>query len=291
MKFSVEQIQSLFGEAAVEYLKNKNRGGVNSEKGNTYENFYVLYQLAVLSRDWIESGQDTLLSSQVLAFVDDLVIDRLDNRALCNFQLKNSSNVSWGEGEKSIQDDFSKQKSLNDSVSRESELYLVVADDKLCSRLGDSCPAAIRSFSEVLYFPYEKSLGLLLDSCSSLRRAIQYICAFEEPETDKIECVAGVLLGAIVSSDKTRLSVKEILEKASNCSPSYIRSFGEEIYLEPAVTEVLSNIADFTFHVSRGFLHWEYRNGTLAGTVSYRVGSEQFKQVERLYDSEILPVN
>jgi hypothetical protein len=36
--FTAEQIQSLFGQTVIEYLQNKNRCGINGEKGSTYEN-------------------------------------------------------------------------------------------------------------------------------------------------------------------------------------------------------------------------------------------------------------
>jgi hypothetical protein len=38
--------------------------------------------------------------------------------------------------------------------------------------------------------------------------------------------------------------------------------------------------------VSKGFLHREYRNGILAATVSYPVGSDRFKQIERLIEQQ-----
>lgn len=59
--FTAEQIQSLFGQPVIEYLQNKNRGGINSEKGSTYENFYALYQLAVLAKEVIELDRDATL--------------------------------------------------------------------------------------------------------------------------------------------------------------------------------------------------------------------------------------
>jgi hypothetical protein len=36
--FTAEQIQSLFGQPVIEYLQNKNRRGINGQKGSTYEN-------------------------------------------------------------------------------------------------------------------------------------------------------------------------------------------------------------------------------------------------------------
>lgn len=278
--FTIEQIESLFGQETKNYLQNKNRGGINGEKGSTYENHHALYQVAVLARDLIEFSQDATICSQDLAFVDDLVIDRGGNNALRNYQLKNSSTVFWGQGDKSIQDDFHKQHILNQAILRGSELYLVVSDSALQRTLSKNCPESIRDFSQVVYFPYQKQLSKLLESFSGLKEAIQYLCPFEE--VDKVECAAGVLLGAITSSDRSNLSVREILEKASAFSPSYIRSLGEELSIDPQVAIILSNIKDFTYNVSKGFLFWDYGGGIFTGTVTHRIDSESFGKIQRL---------
>jgi hypothetical protein len=278
--FTIEQVESLFGQETRKYLQNKNRGGINGEKGSTYENYYALYQVAVLAQDLIEFGQNAMICSQDLAFVDDLVVDRHGETVLRNYQLKNSSTVSWGQGDKSIQDDFCKQRILNQAISRESELYLVVSDLALQDTLSEKCPESIRDFSQVLYFPYQKQLSRLLDGFPSLKEAIQYLCPFED--IDKVECAAGVLLGAITSSDRSNLSVREILEKASNLSPSYIRSLGDELSIDPQVAIILSNVTGFTYNVSKGFLCWDYGDGIFTGTVTHRIDSEQFDKIQRL---------
>jgi hypothetical protein len=278
--FTIEQIESLFGQETGKYLQNKNRGGINGEKGSTYENYYALYQIAVLARELIEFGQDAIICSQGLAFVDDLVIDRHGETALRNYQLKNSSTVSWGQGNQSLQDDFCKQHALNQSISRGTELYLVVSDSALRNTLGGKCPQLIEDFSQVLYFPYHKQLSRLLDSCSSFRQAIRYLCPLED--IDKVECAAGVLLGAITSSDRSSLSVREILAKASAFSPSYIRSLGNEVSIDPEVAAMLSNVKNFAYTVSKGFLSWDYGGGLFTGTVTHRIDSEQFEKIQRL---------
>jgi hypothetical protein len=116
------KIEDLFGAATLEYLKKKNQGGVSNNKGNTYENFFAVYQLALLAKDVIEDSKDIYLSSQVCSFVDDLIINRVDENTLQHHQLKNSLNIKWGTGEKSICDDFRKQFRLNESISKNQKL-------------------------------------------------------------------------------------------------------------------------------------------------------------------------
>lgn len=222
--YKIEQIRKLFDEEVLSYLTNKNRGGTNSTKGNTYENFFAVYQLALLSTIVIEDNKEVIFSSQIIAFVDDLIIDCKDNTTLRHYQLKNSPSVTWGEGLKSISDDFKKQYQLNQTISRESEINLVVSSTDLRANLEARLPAAIKNYSQVIYFSYQTSLVKVIEKEATFRQAIEYLCAFDNPAPDKIECVAAVLLGAWVSSDKTNISLMEILKKAQESSPSFIRS-------------------------------------------------------------------
>lgn len=280
--YELEQIRVLFDEEVVSYLTNKNRGGTSSEKGNTYENFFAIYQLALLSQIVIENNKDIRCLSQILAFVDDLIIDCQNESPLRHYQLKNSSSVTWGEGLKSISDDFNKQYELNQSISKESEINLVVSDAKLKTGLEASIPAAISGYSTVVYFPYNSSLVGVIQKEKAFQQAIEYLCAFDNPAPDKIECVATVLLGAWVSSNKSNVSIIDILRKAQESSPSFIRSFSQEWQLDPEVENILSKIEDFQYNLTKGFLHWEFKNGLDLGTLPYSVDTEQFRRFQEI---------
>ncbi|MEQ8969912.1 MAG: hypothetical protein RIE73_05895 [Coleofasciculus sp. C1-SOL-03] len=73
--YQPEQIQELFGKQVLDYLKNKNKGGIVNEKGNTYENFFAVYKISVLSKDVLENEKEIFFASQIMAFVDDLIIN------------------------------------------------------------------------------------------------------------------------------------------------------------------------------------------------------------------------
>jgi hypothetical protein len=108
------------------------------------------------------------------------------------------------------------------------------------------------------------------------------LCAFSEPDPDKIECVATVLLGAWASTDKSGASVKEILETAQKCQPSYIRSFGQQMQIDTEVANILNQIENFTYNLTKGFLHWEYANGLEEGTLPYSIESDKFQRFQEL---------
>jgi hypothetical protein len=278
--YESKKIEQLFGNDVLQYLTKKNQGGVSNEKGNTYENFFAVYQLSLLSSEVIENNREINFYSQILAFVDDLIINFNNNAPRQHYQLKNSVNVAWGSGLKSISDDFGKQYELNLSISTESELYLVVSDLNLKAKLEKDLPATINAYSQVIYFSYQSNIVKFIAQQPNFQEAIKYLCAFSEPDPDKIECVATVLLGAWVSSDKSGISVKDILEKAQKCQPSYIRSFSQQLQLDPEVENILSKIPNFSYNLTKGFLHWEYGNGLEQGTLPYSIDSEKFKRFE-----------
>lgn len=282
--YTKEQIRQLFGSDILVYLENKNRGGISGEKGNTYENFFAVYQLAKLSEGVIENQRKINFYSQTIAFVDDLIIICQDDTTVGHYQLKNRTDVAWGNGLQSITDDFTKQYALNQSMSRESKLYLVVSSQELKLRLTESLPAAIKAYSQVLHFPYESSLVKVIAQQPDFQEAIEYLCAFENPSPDKIECVAAVLLGAWVSSNKSGVSVKEILMKAQQSTPSFIRSFSQEWQLDPEVESILSKVEGLSYNLTKGFLHWEYGNGLDEGhchTASIVKNLGAFKNLSR----------
>lgn len=280
--YTLEQIRDIFGNEVAEYLVNKNRGGNSGAKGNTYENFFAVYQLALLSQLVIESNKKIQLSSQTLAFVDDFIIDCQDKTPLQHYQLKNSQKETWGQGLRSISDDFKKQYDLNQSILRESQISLVVSSLNLKTNLESSIPPAIKEYSQVIHFHYDAELVKLIAKEPKFRQAIEYLCAFDNPPPDKIECVATVLLGAWASSPKSQISVMEILKKAQESTPSFIRSFSQELQLDSEINEILCKIPNFKYNLTKGFLHWEFKDGLEEGTLSYSLETDRFRQFQKL---------
>lgn len=275
-------IETLFGPATLKYLKNKNQGVISNNKGNTYENFFAVYQLALLAKDVIEDSKNIYFLSQVCSFVDDLIINHINEDTLQHYQLKNSPNINWGTGGKSICDDFRKQFQLNESISKKSEISLVVSFSALQSELDNKMPEDIKSYSQVKHFHYDSSLIKVINQEPEFKKAVEYLCCFDNPEQDKIDCVASVLLGAWCSSDRSNVSVLNVLEKAQNCNPSYVRSFTGDKEMDSDVKEILDRIEFFTYRFSKGFLHWEYKSGLDEGTLPYSCVTERFTKFQNL---------
>jgi hypothetical protein len=279
--YTESQIKQLFDEKVLEYVKNKNQGGNNTQKGIGYETNFIVYQLAFLSKNVIEKNLIIKIYSQVFAFVDDLVIEFTDSLELNHYQLKNCENVYWGNGLQSIADDFEKQQKLNKHCGNNvSTLYLVVNSKKIYDNLNKKIPSDIKSCSKVMYFSPEVNLVKLIAQHQDFREAIKYLSAFENPEPDKIECVVTVLSGAWISHALSGVSVMDILKKAQESSPSYIRSFSQERRLDPDVENILSNIDNFSYNLNKGFLHWNYADELEKGTLPYSIDTERFQRFQ-----------
>jgi len=143
--YTSQDIERCFDAATRQYLENKTRGGSSGQKGTRYEDYFTIYKLAQLSPQILEAGLVVYFTGQILAFVDDLIID-IPSQPLQHYQLKNSKTVSWSTGPHPIQDDFANQHHLNQAFcTRASHLFLVVADAARAATLGASIPSKVQA--------------------------------------------------------------------------------------------------------------------------------------------------
>ena len=281
--YKPEDIQQQFGDTALTYLQHKNRGGDSGQKGIRYEDYFSVYKLAHLAQSIIESGLAVDFFSQILAFVDDLIID-IEAKPIQHYQLKNSADVSWAKGKHPLQDDFVHQEELNRVIlARESRLALVVSDFHCAKRLTAAIPASVKAFSQVLYFPYAPDSFTIMEDISTFRDALVYLSAFDNPPPDKIDYVVKTLLGVWITRQSS--SGWDLLTTAQQQSPQYIRSFQADLALDVEVEQILGNIPDFSYSFSKGFLHWTYANGLMSGTPPYSIDNDAFRRLqERIKD-------
>ena len=88
------QIKTLFNKDTIDLLTRRHRGGQNGAKGIRYEDFFAMYRLACLAREYLEEGKDAQMAGQVSdALVDDLEIFKESDSYQENYQLKNSHNI------------------------------------------------------------------------------------------------------------------------------------------------------------------------------------------------------
>ncbi|MBW4552190.1 MAG: hypothetical protein KME35_13945 [Aphanocapsa sp. GSE-SYN-MK-11-07L] len=141
-------------------------------------------------------------------------------------------------------------------------------------------PEAIQSFSQSVYFPYALEIINVIRQTPAFQHALAYLSAFEEPEPDKIEYVAKTLIGTWITNGASKISVRELLDKARQISPCYVRSFAQDWQLDPEVSEILNNIENLTYNLAKGFFHWEYLSGLQRGTPPYSIDSDDFRRLQ-----------
>ncbi|MBC7882013.1 MAG: hypothetical protein H7Y37_11860 [Anaerolineae bacterium] len=281
-----ETISQLFGADALQYVNNKHSGGQNNAKGNSFENYFTLFQIAELAHEFFDTQESVIFSAQILAFLDDLVIVLPRRKEVRNHQIKDIADLSWGKtGLRTLVDDFEKQHSLNLALDYStSKCLMVVSQEHVYQKLKEAMPENIKDFTQVSYFPAAKSVSELLNKSLKLRELLAFLSAFDEemPDRDKLETIASVLLGAWISSDQSQVTLHGLLVKTREASPNYIRSLAEPPPLDPRVKEILDNLPDFTYSLTKGFLKWKYLDGLQEGTLPYSQDDQRFESFQRL---------
>lgn len=277
-----EEIKNLFGIETLEYFEHKQRGGTANQKGSRYEDFFSIMKLAelfsLLMNHPVE--QDIKVQAQAKAFVDDLVISDELHSSQHHFQLKNTVTVEWGRGDKTISDDFSKQKQLNDKLGIEvTRTVLVCSNQTRVESLNQKLPNAIRKFAKVLFFPEAETLNQLILQHSVFKQTIENICFSHD--SDKLQALATVILGHWSNRKTTVYSAKELLSELQKTFPNYLAVTSEMADLLPEVKKIFANIKNFSYFIENGYLSWKYAGGLDSGTIPYPVNSEEFLSFQR----------
>jgi hypothetical protein len=285
---TLEVLKKAFGEdegaKLLKYLQNKNKGGRNNAKGNSFENFYSVYQIARYFNDNLDHDK-ILFSSQTYTFVDDLLIEKIADKNETYFQIKDVVNLNWLEGEHPLKNDFIYQYKISTNSGVNVKFKMVVSDKSVYENLRSKLPIEIKDFVEVVHFETASSLNNLIRKNLLMKEELTKMCALYNPSTDKLETLATILLGAWDASDKSQIQLKEILNKSHTQNPNYIK--GHSNKLSHKLSNILNSISGFSYEVENGFLKWKF-NKTDEGVLEHRIGSMEFEQWENdIFNKEI----
>ena len=277
---TLDQLKAIYNDAEADahfaYLGNKHRGGVNNSKGNTFENFFTVYQVAKSFND-DDDHERTFLSSQVRAFIDDLVIESPDKQLSKFFQIKDVQNLSWTTGDHPIQDDFEMQYNVCTQNGKDAELYLTVSRTELCDILVAGLPEKISTYTKVIHFGTADSSNSLIRTNNDFKDELVKMCAISNPSSDTLDALGTIVLGAWDGTNKTNVSIAHILNKCYDENPNYIKGFENRV--SENLNRVLGSINGFTFVVEHGYIVWNYLNSD-KGILQYAIGTRQYVQWE-----------
>lgn len=276
-----QQVETLFGSEALTYFKNKQKGGASNQNGSRYEDLFSIMKLANLFRLLVaDKNQNIEIHAQAEGFVDDLLI--ADKSVNCHqyFQLKNTVNINWGNGLKSISDDFHKQKLLDDDIGiKTTRVFLVCSDQSKVNLLKKKIPTHISDFSDVVFFPNAETVNQLILSHDEFRQSIASICF--STDTDKIEALAKIILGHWSDKKTTVFSVTALFLELQHHFPNYLADVRVIMKLLPGVKSILSMIPHFEYVIENGYFSWNYGNGLDSGTLLYPVNSKEFNDFQQ----------
>lgn len=209
-------------------------------------------------------------------FVDDLVVQTARND---HFQLKNTSTLSWGNGNKGslLFDFYYEGRALSGKVH---SLALVVSSQDRVRLLNDSRPDLLPENTKVTYFPDENLFGLLRGK--HIDADLRQICKSRDAHLDELKYLANVLLarwcdrnGACRTSEFLDPQVRRFLRSDKQ---------GAQGELRPAVRTILDAIPGFKYCVSRGFFEYEYK--CTKQIFSFDVFDERFSTVQDWIEKE-----
>jgi hypothetical protein len=276
-----KQVETLFGSDALTYFKNKQKGGASNQNGSRYEDLFSIMKLANLFRLLVaDKNQNLEIHAQAEGFVDDLLIADKSVSYHQYFQLKNTVNIDWGNGFKSISDDFHKQKLLDDDIGiKTTRVFLVCSNQPKVNLLKEKIPAHISDFSNVIFFPNSETVNQLILSHDEFRQSIANICF--STDTDKIEALAKIILGHWSDKKTTVFSVTALFFELQHHFPNYLADVGVIIELLPDAKIILSMIPYFEYVIENGYFSWDYCNGLDSGTLPYLLNSKEFNDFQQ----------
>ena len=200
------------------YLKNKHKGGKSNAKGNLYEEYYAVYQLALLIDKYRSTPSNVHLSTQVPeTFVDDLLIEQEDSYKTYH-QLKDVKQITWISNK--LKYDFERQRDISSENGERFTLKLVYSDsDSSVSAVPDT----ISDCTEAEYFPFYSSIQSLYLGFQPFQEAIKSIAMPYHLTDNDFIGISGALLGAWGMVDsQSSTSLEEILEKVYNIGKGLI---------------------------------------------------------------------
>lgn len=264
------------GDKLYEYLTNKHTGGRNNSKGNTFENQFTVYKI-VCAFNEEQNAKNTFFSSQVLCFIDDLFVEKIDLNIVEHYQIKDVFKLSWLGNPHPLKDDFLMQHNICSADKQNAILQLIVSSDELKKELDNSMPEEIREIASVVHFEKASSINNLLRVNKEFKSALSKMCAINNPSIDKLDTLGNIILGVWSGLDQEKKSLDEILNKCFAQNPHYIRGFQNKISNQ--LHEIFTDIPDFNYIVEGGYIKWSY-GASDEGTVSCRIGSAEYENWE-----------
>lgn len=249
------------------YLEHKHQGGLNNQKGASYEDYYAVFQIVVYARKYKKSLDCVFFQTQLKdSFVDDLLIVYPSQKKVYH-QLKNTKRLSWGEvGVKGdLAYDFCCQIQICSTIKESFVLKLVhsLGTQAAVSKI----PKSISKQSRVEYFEYADSLEKLILTYGKFNKSLRRIAAQGEKATDdELLHIATVFLGLWKRKNTTQqVDLKKLVDGAIKCKVNL--SIYDNVSISPAFEDYLDSIEGLEYYLCGLFFYWQI--GKMSGACEW----------------------
>jgi hypothetical protein len=284
---TLELLKETFGEESegyFRYLSNKQKGGNNNSKGNIYENYFAVFQIAKSFNENCEN-ESTFFSTQFFGFIDDLLVEQINENKEAYFQIKDTAKINWNSEPHWLQTDFLNQYEVLKRKGVISSLTLVVSNQGVFDHLKNTLPERLKGIVEIVLFETGTSVNNLIRNNAIFKEELKKMCALTNPSADKLETLGTIILGAWDGTAKKAVSLGELLDRCHQQNPNYIKGQAES--LSNKLNDILKSIDGFSFEIEKGYLRWRYRD-TDMGVFSYALNSKEFLQMENdIFNTDI----
>lgn len=171
-----EYVEKALGTDSATLLVNIRRGGDNNAKGSVYEIHFAAYKVCTLTAAGLH--EDYLIATQQVAFVDDLMLQRISDNTKINYQAKNSEGAAgrWtNDHEKRFR--MQRQIDLDFHKKSSSNQVLLTANVDVVSANTQSIPADMKAWASSEFFPHHENVVALIMGCAELKNALLGVCA------------------------------------------------------------------------------------------------------------------
>lgn len=249
-----------------EYLANKHRGGLNNQKGNTFEEIYATKEIIRLFA-YVKEWDETTVTSQLEnVFVDDFRIVYPDGQKTYH-QCKDTQELSWKGNEKGKPFYDFKWQRIYSFADKERFKLKIVYSNPQCAIHLEQVPQPINDVTEKeLFHSYPTLTAILLDS-ADVRNNIKNISYYSDGgySLDNLLAFAEVVRSQWkeLGTPNREVSLSDIRNSAEAKYGGIINFRDtEDVSIPDDLGMIFLKFPEFTYSVAGNSVIWRFKKMT-----------------------------
>lgn len=246
------------------YLYNKHNGGLNNQKGNTFEVIYATKEIIRLYSSRVDLN-NTFVSAQIEnAFVDDFQIIYEDGLRVYH-QCKDTATLTWTTNTKGAPFyDFSWQRTYSNANGEFFKLKIVYSHSD-CAIHKNPIPKDINDVTETEFFPAYGTLTATVLASAEFRRYIESVLFADENgyKLDKFLVFAEIIRSEWLelAVPNKRVSLSEIKTQSIDKYRGII-NFKDlpNVELSTELRTIFDRFKEFYYIINGSNILWTYKN-------------------------------